>query len=72
MAHSPPNNICYASLQGVHPNVIFPRDSRIRVLKLGLLLFQKFGHSYFFQMKFSFENERKIFYSPQKDLSNFV
>jgi hypothetical protein len=32
-------------------NIIFPWDSQLRVPKLRFLLFQNFGHSYFFQIK---------------------
>jgi len=41
-----------ALLQGLHPNVIFPRDSQVEIPKLGLLLSQNFGHSYISQIKF--------------------
>jgi len=37
---------------GLHPNVTFPRDSQMWVLKLWFLLFQNFGSSYLFQIKF--------------------
>jgi hypothetical protein len=50
--HSPPYNILCASPWGLHPNVTFPRDSQMRVPKLGLLLSQNFGRSYFSQIKF--------------------
>ncbi len=49
--HSPPYSILYASLYGLHPNVTFPHDSQMRIPKLGLLLFQSSGCSYFFQIK---------------------
>jgi hypothetical protein len=44
--YSPPYNIFYAYPQGLHPNVIFPRDFQVQVPKLGLLLSQNFYHLY--------------------------
>jgi len=44
-----------ASLRGLHPNIIFSQVSQMGVPKLGPLLFQNFGHSYFSQIKFVFK-----------------
>jgi hypothetical protein len=52
--HSPPYIILCASPRGLHPNATFPQDSQVGVPKLGFLLSQKFGHSYFFQINFFF------------------
>ncbi len=49
--HSPPYSILCASLQGLRPNVTFPRNSQMEVPKLELFLSQNFGHSYFSQIK---------------------
>jgi hypothetical protein len=56
--HSPPYNIFYASLKGLHPNVTFPQDSQMGIFvpKLWKLIF--------FQIDFFFENARAISYSP--------
>jgi hypothetical protein len=40
--HSPPYNISCVFPWGLHPNVIFPKDSQMGVPKLGLLLSQNF------------------------------
>ncbi len=45
------NIILCVSLQGLHPNVTFPRESQARVPKLGLLLSPNFGCSYLYQIK---------------------
>jgi len=47
----PSLNIFYAFLESLHPNVIFPQNSLMGVLKLILLLSQNFGHSYIYQIK---------------------
>jgi len=44
----------------------FFQDSQMGVPKLVLLLSQNFGCSYLYQIKYFFENVRKIFYSFQK------
>jgi len=49
--HFPPYNILCAFPRGLHPNVTFFRVSQVKVPKLGLLLFQNFGCSYFSQIK---------------------
>jgi hypothetical protein len=51
MHHSPPYNILYSFPRELHPNVIFPLDSQVKVPKLGFLLSQNFGHSYLSQIK---------------------
>jgi hypothetical protein len=50
--HSPPYSILCVFPHGLHPNVIFPWDSQVKVPKLGLLLSQDFGHSYLSQINF--------------------
>jgi len=52
--HSPPYSILCAFPWGLHLNVTFLRDSQVDlgVPKLGFLLSQNFGCSYFFQIKY--------------------
>ncbi len=70
--HSPFYNILCDFLQGLHSNGIFSLDSQVGVPKLGLLLFQNFGHSYFSSNQAYLNHARAIYYSPQKYFSNNV
>jgi hypothetical protein len=70
--HSLPYNILCDFLQRLHSNEIFSLDSQVGVPKLGLLLFQNFGHSYFSSNQTYLDHSRAIYYSPQKYLSNNV
>jgi hypothetical protein len=47
----PSPSILYAFPRGLYPNVTFPQDSQVGVLKLRLLLSQNFGRSCLFQIK---------------------
>jgi hypothetical protein len=64
--HSPPYSTFYVFLWGLHPNVTFPWDSQVGVPKLGLLLFQNFGCSYFFQIKYFLKMWRQHFIAFKK------
>jgi hypothetical protein len=64
--HSPPYSIFYAFMRGLHPNVIFPRDSQMGVSKLKLLISHNFGRSYVFQIKFFLEMRGKYFVTFKK------
>jgi hypothetical protein len=67
--HSPPYDIFCAFLWGLHPNVTFPCDSQMGVPKLGLLLFQNFGHSYLSQIKLFLKMWRKYLIAFKKIFS---
>ncbi len=64
--HSHRYSILCASLQGLHPNVIFPQDSQVGIPKLKLLLSLNFGHSYLFQIKFFFRMQGKYLIALKK------
>jgi len=57
--HLPPYSIFSTFPWWLHPNVIFPQDSKVGVPKLGLLLSQKILRSYISQIKPIFRMRRQ-------------
>jgi hypothetical protein len=63
--HSFPYKIFCASSWVLHPNVIFPWNSQVRVPRLGLSLSQNVGCSFFFQINFFLKVQGQYFITFQ-------